>query len=48
MHKTHITNKHAVDHVITNLNNAYSEKNTTHTGALTVVYTVYKTIAFDY
>ena len=39
MRKTHVTDKHAVDYVITNLNNAYSEENTTHTGALTVLYT---------
>ena len=39
MRKTHVTDKHAVDHVITNFNDAYSEENTTHTGALTVLYT---------
>ena len=46
MRKTHVTDKHAVDHVITNFNDAYSEENTTHTGALTVLNT--KKIVFDY
>ena len=43
MRKTNVTDKHTVDHVITNLN----EENTIHKDALTVIY-IYKTIAFDY
>ena len=39
MRKTHVTVKHAVNYVIINLNDAYSEENTTHTGVLTLVYT---------
>ena len=38
MRKTNVTDKHTVDHVITNLNDAHSEENTTHKDALTVVY----------
>ena len=39
MRKTHVTDKHAVDHVIINLNHAYREENATHTGVLAVLYT---------
>ena len=39
MQKTHVTVKHTVDDVITDLNDAYSEENPTHTGVLTLVYT---------
>ena len=38
MRKTNVTDKHTVDHVVTNLNDAYKEENITLKDALTVVY----------
>ena len=38
MRKTNVTDKHTVDHIINNFNDAHSEENTTHKDALTVVY----------
>ena len=46
MREMHVIDKHAVDHVITNLNDAYSEE-IQHIPVLSQSY-IHKTIAFDY